>query len=43
MKVVKVMVGHHVLYEAKDRASAQKWVNKNIPAAMRKLVKINEV
>lgn len=34
------MVGHHVLYEAKDRASAQKWVNKNIPAAMRKLVKV---
>jgi hypothetical protein len=39
---VKVMFGHNVLYEAKDKEAAQKWIKKNIPAAMRQLIKVVE-
>jgi len=35
---VKVMLGKYVLYRAKDMADAKRYVERNIPNALRKMV-----
>ncbi|MDG6927736.1 MAG: hypothetical protein JRN10_00810 [Nitrososphaerota archaeon] len=39
MSKVKVMIGNHVLYEAKDEPTARKWAARYLPQSVQKMVK----
>jgi hypothetical protein len=39
MSKVRVVIGNHILYEARDEPSARKWVKRYLPVSVQRMVK----